>query len=270
MSARKNSAWDEKKGLSLAKGMREKARSGIATAADWAARNQIRHQWPKWNANAGRFPYHVHLSTHEIMWSTSWNTARTVQGLLSAYRVLGDAKYLEAAEWGLAYVKSLQVFAPEHPQARGAFIEETPLNDHVGPRDGVECTQALVAHYFETGNKTSLMRAGEYLDWLIRMTEEGIWPTSYVYILPEWEPQTVQIEYAWCTYAAAIPLVQYAKAAGEKKYVKWAEHFAGLILDLLDKDGAFRMKSDWGHHTSKDDRALYNDDGLGGRRHLGS
>ncbi|MBN1807707.1 MAG: hypothetical protein JW909_01475 [Planctomycetes bacterium] len=262
--ARKSSrAWADSSGLALPSAVRRRARSGLAAAAAWAARNQVRHQWPKWNANAGRFPYHVHLHTNETMWSTSWNTARTVQGLLSAYRVLGDRSCLETAEWGLAYVKSLQVFAPEHAEARGAFIEETPLNDHVGPRDGVECAQALLDHFFATGDKVSLARAGAYLDWLIRMTQQGVWPTSYVYILPEWRPQPVRVEHAWCTYAAAIPMAQYAKASGNKKYVAWAEHFAGLTLKLLSKDGAFRTGTRWGHHSAEDDTALYNDDGIG-------
>lgn len=255
-------AWSGRGGLALPKQLKADALRGLNAAAEWAARNQIRHQWPKWNANAGRFPYHVHLHTHEIMWSTSWNTARTIQGMLSAFLVTRERRYLESAEWGLSYIKSLQVFAPEHPKARGAFIEETPLNDHVGPRDGVECTQALLAHFFVTGNRVSLERARLFLDWLIGITREGVWPTSYIYIVPEWSPSPVRVEDAWCTFAAAIPLVQFAKAASSKKYLKWAEHFARLIIGLQRPDGSLRSPGRSGHHSTSD-TVLYNDDGLG-------
>ena len=138
--------------------------------------------WPKWDANAGRFPYHVHLGTNEHFLSTSWNAARTVQGLLSAYQALGTPAYLEAAERGLAYVNTLQVFTPEFPHARGAFIEETPLGDHVAARDGMECAQALLAHHVRTGNRVSLQRAEAFLDWLVKEYHSPCWPNGYFYL----------------------------------------------------------------------------------------
>jgi hypothetical protein len=35
------------------------ASGAIQSDADWAARNQIRDAWPAWDANKGRFPYHI-------------------------------------------------------------------------------------------------------------------------------------------------------------------------------------------------------------------
>ncbi len=263
--AKKASVWSDSSGLALKSEYRKRARAGLIAVADWATRNQIRHSWPRWTADAGRFLYHVHLPSGDIMWSTSWNTARAVQGMLSAWQVTGRKEYLETAEWGLEYVKSLQVFAPELEKVRGTFIEETPVNDHIGSRDGVECTQALIAHYFATKNKVSLIRARAFLDWLIKATETGLWPSSYIYFKPEWKPNLVSAADSWCTFAASIPLAQFAKATGEKKYARWAEYFTDLTLEHLfdSSDGSLRLKKAFGHHTAGADTALYNDDGLG-------
>src|SRR5262245_59404432 len=103
-------SWETDAGLVLPQTIRDQARSGLLQVAAWAARNQVRHQWPRWSANAGRFPYHVHLPTNDHFLSTSWNTARMVQGLFSAYLVFRDPDYLLAAEGGLEYIKSIQYF----------------------------------------------------------------------------------------------------------------------------------------------------------------
>ena len=262
--ANKSKVWDNASGLALKPAYKARARAGIIAAADWSTRNQIRHSWPRWTADAGRFVYHVHLPSGDIMYSTSWNTARNVQGMLSAWQVTGRKEYLETAEWGLGYVKSLQVFSPEHERVRGAFIEETPVNDHVGPRDGIECTQALMSHYFATKDEISLGRAKAFLDWFVKAVETGLWPCSYIYIIPEWKPLKCSLEGAFCAYAASIPLVQYASVTGEKKYVKMAEYLANLTIDRLQQcDGSLKLPGEMGHHTSAGDTTIYNDDGLG-------
>lgn len=254
---------------SLKPSVRKKASQGLRLVAAWAMRNQVRDQWPRWNANTGRFPYHVYLPTEDHFLSTSWNTARTVQGLLNAYQVLGDRHCLAAAERGLAYVKSLQVFAPEHPRVRGAFIEETPLNDHVGVRDSVECTQALMSHYFLTRDKTSLLRAEAFLDWALRHAESDEWPYSPIYILPRYSfPRTGNLEERRFLYSAcAIPWVQCAKVTGKKAYVTRGagRQIDYVIRELQQADGSYELpKPPRDFHAPFEDRGtIVNDDGIG-------
>ncbi|MCE9616163.1 MAG: hypothetical protein K8T26_17965 [Lentisphaerae bacterium] len=260
-------AWNDRTGLSLAATSRARARAGLKAVADWAVRNQVRQGWPKWDANTGRFPYHVHLVTNEYFLSTSWNTARTVQGLLAAYQVLGDAAYLEAAERGLDYVKSLQVFTPEFPHARGAFIEETPLGDHTAARDGMECAQALLAHHAATGNRVSLQRAGAFLDWLDKEYHSRCWPMGYFYLTDARKPGTLTGNIRFIFSAGAIPLVQGAVFTGKRRYVT---HVAVPMLEeMLEQhqraDGAFEYRAPGAdHHVPiPGDPTVYNDDGVG-------
>ncbi|MFC1452638.1 hypothetical protein ACFLSJ_04755 [Verrucomicrobiota bacterium] len=260
--------WSEEKGLALRRQTRGGAAAGLEAVADWAVRNQVRHAWPRWDANAGRFPYHVYLPTDDTFLSTSWNTARTAQGLLSAYRVLGNAEYLTAAERALEYVKSLQVFSPEHGCAAGAFIEETPLGDHVGARDGMECAQALLAHHVATRNKTSLVRAGAFLDWLMKEHASDAWPEAFFYLAGGKRPPggTDSTEFIYA--AGAIPLVQYAGITGSTKYVsRCAVPMVNFVLDRIQQpDGAFRLGSPVknNHHApAPGDATIYNDDGVG-------
>jgi uncharacterized protein YyaL (SSP411 family) len=260
-------AWNDKTGLALEAAVKTKAAAGLKAVADWVVRNQVRHAWPRWDANTGRVPYHVHLKTSDYFLSTSWNTARTMQGMFSAYQVLGAPEYLEAAERGLEYIKSLQAFMPEFPRARGTFIEETPLGDHSGERDGVECVQALLAHYFMTGNKTSLMRTKAFMEWLIKEYNSECWPMGSFYLAKPPQPGTPNEAAEFIFAAAVIPLVQYVKVTGEKKYLtRCAIPMIEYVLkNIQHADGAFRYFTPRKDHHSPlpNDPTVYNDDGIG-------
>ncbi|MFC1451735.1 hypothetical protein ACFLSJ_00135 [Verrucomicrobiota bacterium] len=242
-------AWTGEKGLNIAAKLRAVCRRRLAAACDWAANNQVRHAWPRWDANAGRFPYHVHMPSNDVFLSTVWNTARLAQGLLAAGRALGDARHMDTAGRAVEYVKSLQVFAPERPDVRGAFFEETPQGFSVGVRDGVEGAQAFMVHYFATRDKTSLLRAGAYLDWLAaRVAREG----------------AEDVISGWCGYAAPIPLAQYAAATGKKKYIaRTAVPVAEAIIRMMGPDGALTSPAKSEHHAPLGNGVIYNDDGLG-------
>ncbi|MGH7143526.1 MAG: hypothetical protein ACREJ2_05250 [Planctomycetota bacterium] len=258
--------WSDAHGLGLRAETRERARKGLIACGDWAVRNQVRHAWPAWDANAGRFPYHVHLATDRFNLSTSWNTARTVQGLLGAWKVLGDARYLEAARWGLEYILSLQYFFPEEPRARGAFIEETPLGNHIGARDGMECTQALVNFHRLTGDGRALVRAEAFLDWLSGAYESADWPMNYTYFLPEWKSSKGDAHTDFIFMCGAIPLLQFAELTGAKKYGALGLKFADTILKKYQAaDGSFRLDRHYkSHHMPKEgDSTVFNDDGAG-------
>jgi len=229
--------WGDRKGLGLDESVRTRARQSLKAVADWAAHNQKRHRWPYWSADTGRFPYHVYLKTDDHFWSTSWNTARMVQGLLSAWLVLHEQEHLDAAELGLEYVKSIQYFGPECPAAHGLFLAETPLSNHAGPRDGIECAQALLAHHLITKDPVSLIRGRAYFDWLLRMVRDGGWLATGSNIVPRLKPVQFLKEGGppralterWCDFVAALPLLQLSAITGEQKYSEAAEQFGGWI-----------------------------------------
>ena len=109
-----------KKIPSFSKSLKKRSRTALCRAADWLVVNQVRNTWPAWDANTGRFPYHILIdpvkrSKKPQVLSTCWKTSRTIQGLYSAYSVTGKEKYLDAAETGLCYIKSLQYFDPAFP-----------------------------------------------------------------------------------------------------------------------------------------------------------
>jgi len=262
--------WANATGLNLDESLRAHARTALQAAADWAARNQCRHRWPLWSADTGRFPYHVHLKTDDHFRSTSWNTARMAQGLLSAWLVLRDPHHLDAAECALEYVKSIQYFGPECPAAHGVFLAETPLSNHAGPRDGIECAQALLAHHLVTGDKVSLLRGRAYFDWLLGTIESGYWLAGGSTIIPRLEPSVFLKDRGpartmiqrWCDFVAALPLLQLAQVTGEAKYARAAEQFGDHILaHLCRPDGGICAKNS-GHHTSTPEGYLDNDDGI--------
>ena len=265
--ATQQQAWNDRKGLALPPPVKAKAKAALKAAADWAVRNQRRHAWPAWDADAGRFLYHVYLPTGDHFWSNSWNTARCAQGLIGANRVLGNAEYLAAAERGLDYVKTLQVFAPEHPKARGAFLEETPQSDHVGPRDGIECTQALMAHHLITGDRASLLRAGAYLDWLMGHMTPKPQPLAYCYLKPKWSPSRASPTSLFLLASAAVPLTQYAAVTGKKSYLtRGAVPLIDTILDVFQHaSGGLSIPSRMPnrHIPVAGSSFVYNDDGAG-------
>lgn len=262
--------WSDEQGLNLPTAVRSQALDHLGQVAAWAANNQVRHRWPRWSADTGRFPYHVHLPTNDYFYSTSWNTARMVQGLLSAYMVFRDPAQLYAAECGLEYVKSIQYFAPEFPEARGFFLAETPVSDHFGFRDSIECTQALIAHHIVTGDKISLTRARAFLDAFISKQRDGSWPEQPMWVVERLKPMrfitgkwpNTTVAQRWCDFICALPLLQMRTLTGEASYAAAAEGLGDLILSHLCKPDGRICAPHSGHHTSSPDGTLDNDDGI--------
>jgi hypothetical protein len=193
-----------------------------------------------------------------------------VQGLLSAWLVGRDPAHLYAAELGLEYVKSIQYFGPEHPASHGLFLAETPLSNHAGPRDGIECAQALLAHHLVTGDNASLIRARAFFDRLLAMMENGAWLDNGHNIIPRLKPVQFLVDSGaprsvverWCDFVAALPLLQLAMATRETRYTAAATQFGGFILEhLCHPDGSIRAKNG-GHHSSSPEGFLDNDDGI--------
>ncbi|MFH1708472.1 MAG: DUF1854 domain-containing protein [Planctomycetota bacterium] len=203
--------------------LKREALNALALGAEWLVRNQVRDAWPNWNANKGRFPYHVFIDPAKqarkpMHLSTCWKTARPVQGLFSAYSVTGDKATLATARLGLAYVMSLQVLDPALAGFVGTFREDSPLGPHVAIRDGVEAVQALINGYIVTGDRLYLHRARLYTDWFLANMHSRRFPTSNAY--PE-ENRYLPLDrrFEWIQHAAAIIFAQMAALTGRKDYV---------------------------------------------------
>jgi len=251
--------------------LRRQSKKSLTLAADWAVRNQIRDAWPAWNANKGRFPYHIVIdpakrAKRPQVWSTCWKTARAAQGLYSAYLITGKPEHLDAANLAMEYMATLQVFEPGYETFHGAFREDSPQGAHVASRDGMEAVQGFIAGYQATKNPRFLRRAVAGTDFLLRTMKNGIWPFGIAW------PQDGRVRHQdhFCFYAGALVFAQMYALTGNKAYLtRGLVPFANRIIkDYVRADGALgsRVPDQNNHHMTKDGElagVFINDDGLG-------
>jgi len=251
--------------------LQQQAQKSLILAADWAARNQIRDAWPAWDANKGRFPYHILIdpakrAKQPQVWSTCWKTARAAQGLYSAYMVTGKPAHLAAANLAMEYVATLQVFDPAYDLFRGTFLEDSPQGPHVAVRDGIEAMQGFAAGYAATKNKRYLIRACAGADFLLRMVDRGWFPfgTSLLTKRPD------GIVRHFCFYTGALVMAQLYRFTGKREYltravIPWADT---ILEEYIRSDGAIG----WSRCTEKSHHVIsqgpltgvaINDDGVG-------
>jgi len=236
----------------ISSSLRSAAGRAVSLAADWAARNQIRDSWPAWDANKGRFPYHVIIDPVERarqpqVWSTCWKTARAAQGLYSAYLVTKDARHLEAANLAMQYVGTLQVCDPGLELFYGAFREDSPQGPHIQVRDGMEAMQGFVAGYAITGDERFLQRATVGASFLLRTMDRGWFPfgSSRLDGLP-----AGQVHH-FCFYSGALVMAQLFAITGKREYltravIPWADT---LLEKHIRADGALgQEKSEENSH----------------------
>lgn len=255
--------------------LKRAARKSLNLAADWAVRNQVRDAWPFWDANKGRFPYHVLIDPKKrakqpLMLSTCWKTARTVQGLCSAYSLTGRKEFLETAKGGLEYVASLQFFEPGYEEFHGAFREDSPQGPHLAYRDGIEAVQAFINGYVVTKNERYLRRAVLGADFALRVFNSPHFPSSPIYPL-EGRYAPVPAHFTWCFCAGAIIFSQLAALTGNRDYIRrGAVPMADYALaNHVLENGALGLKKAPGarsHHVAESGplrNVLTNDDGLG-------
>lgn len=251
--------------------LRASARKALVRAAEWATRNQLRDAWPAWNANKGRFPYHVIIdparrAKRPQIWSTCWKTARAAQGLYCAAAVTGRRSYLDAADLAMNYVATLQVFDPEYPDFRGAFREDSPQGPHTASRDGMEALQGFVAGHLATRNERFLRRAREGADFLLRSIERGWFPFGL-----GWPAKgAVKRQDAFCLYAGVLPFAQLYGITGERRYlthgaIPWADTIRERHVRADGALGQARCRENSHHMVSDGPLAgvYVNDDGLG-------
>ncbi len=220
--------------------LRRRAARGVTQAADWAVRTQVRDQWPAWDANKGRFPYHILIdpaqrARHPQMWSTCWKTSRAAQGLYCAHLLTGRPEYLESANRAMDYVATLQIFDPGLEAYRGAFRENSPLGPHTATRDGIEAAQGFLAGYLVTKNERYLRRAVEGAEFLLRAMKLGWWPISLTWPL---EDRRQGKDYFFQNVAALVFAQLYA-LTGERRYLtRGVVPLADNLLKHVRPDGA--------------------------------
>jgi len=256
--------------------LKRDAKRALTRAADWLVRNQVTDAWPFWDANRGRFPYHVLIDPKKRakrprMWSTCWKTSRAVQGILSAYAVTGKKAYLDAAERGLDYVATLQVFDPGIEPFHGAFREDSPQGTHLAYRDGMEAVQAFINAYLLTKNDRWLRHATAGTDYVLRIWQSDLFPPDYIRPLTGGAKLKIAPGMAWCFWAAPLIFAQLAAITGQRKYVTRgaAPMMDAAINRYILPSGALGLRdedaTETHHlgHTGPLKNVLSNDDGVG-------
>jgi hypothetical protein len=252
--------------------IRAAAREAVLLGARWHAHNQVRHQWPRWTADAGRFNSVLELREPAAppVKSICWNTARGAQAVLSAYTLSGDPEMLQTAQLAMEYVKTCQLFAPEHPAYEGAFLEESPLCDHVAARDSLEAIQGLVDLHRVSGDAACLQRATAGADWWVdRYYLKGKFPYAYLWHR-EGDRADVHNDFSRLMLAAApLPFAQLDALSGRRRYVPAVLGVLDWVLEhAMEPDGAIKLRDGTpvGHHAVRSGPladCFTNDDGVG-------
>ncbi len=229
-----------------------------------------------WDANRGRFPYYYFMPDGRHVPGLSWTQGRGIFVLADAYKITGDSRYLETAEFAADYIASLQFVDPHFPQVRGAIREHTPTGAWAGSLDAAQAASALILLTKVGGDKRWLARGREFCDYLMRHFDEdrgmprkaSIWPEEIVEF-----GDTSQIFFG-IGQCAAIPLWHLFKLTGEKKYLRPLIVGADIALSLQRSDGAMNCYVDitdkkppslnhhWGAGEGDDRFLVQNDDGL--------
>ncbi|MBL8028224.1 MAG: hypothetical protein JNL74_17505 [Fibrobacteres bacterium] len=249
--------------------VKSKCKNAVKLAAEWHSRVQIRHSWPAWTSDAGRFmSQHALTRKDKSYYSICWNTSRGAQACLSAYKLLKDPSMLDTAKRAMEYVKMCQIFSPEYPQHAGAFVEETPQTDHIASRDSVEALQGLVNTYVITKDPVYLQRAKAGADWWKNWFIKYGYPNGYIWHAKENDKGTVNNDFSRIMLGAvALVFCQLDTILGEKKYSPAAAPLIDWIIDnTLEADGALKLHdgTDVGHHAIQDGpyaNCFTNDDG---------
>lgn len=252
--------------------IRAKAREAVILGAEWHRHNQVRHSWPCWTADAGRFSPLGSAADDPGASAKSicWNTARGAQAVLSAHKLTGDPAMLETARLAMEYVKTCQIFQPEFEEHHGAFVEETPQADHIASRDTVEAIQGFVNLYHVSRDPVCLQRAVAGADWFVnRFLKGGGYPNGYIWHL-ENSRGSVNDDFSRLMLAAvALPFAQLDALTGRKSYTPAILGMLDWVLErAMEPDGAIKIHDGThvGHHAVQQGPlkdCFTNDDGVG-------
>ena len=154
-----------------------------------------------WDANRGRFPYYYFMPDGRHVPGLSWTQGRGIFVLADAYKITGDSRYLETAEFAADYIASLQFVDPHFPQVRGAIREHTPTGAWAGSLDAAQAASALILLTKVGGDKRWLARGREFCDYILRHSDASVLLMFYtrcmsgtIYVAPIWNADRSTLE----------------------------------------------------------------------------
>lgn len=219
----------------------------------------------------GTFYYYVGRDPKRRFRGAQWNQAFAVMGMLSAGKVFGDEKYLDAAGYIIRELKTLQEFSPFLPHAYGAIREQTAKTPCCYVRDALSGAWGFLEYYRATGKEEFLRRAEMWTEWFLKygMDETG-WPWWAVALDPDdkglakWQ---ICNDMQGSFQGGCLNFFyQLYRETGNKKYVGgFFEHIADYFCSHIQQpDGFFRtiarssgkvppQDPQNGHHRGNDD-----------------
>jgi hypothetical protein len=237
--------------------MQKQCRTTALRAADWYVNSQVKYGGPQWDANTGRFIYNYHMPTRTCVRGLNWTQGRGIMVLMAAYRLTGESKYRDAAQWAVAYLKALQIYDQTSPNF-GALAEEIPQSEHAWPRDVAEGASGFFHLYNETGDKDMVRRARLCGEWLFSTLNKETGFPAFNYFLDGRRP--VFGKAAWMVGSGMYFSLIY-RATGERKFLAAMKPLLDAVrTDFIDARGNFVCGL---AEKGKKRPAVSNDDGLG-------
>lgn len=207
------------------------------------------------SANFGRFIQLDDKSKNVIELSTNWTTGTGIIALLMLYQETKEEKYLQSAQWGGEYLKSLQVLDNRHPHILGVLREGTPQTQHSHPRDAVTGASGLLTLFHLTGEDEYLYRVKLFADWYLKHAKDDGW-ICWDVLLPGGE----KIPYQGSFQAGAgIFFYHLQSSNGEDRYLEEGLRYLadGYLTRFLRSGGSLKVLYD-------NKRKIYDDlDSLG-------
>ncbi len=213
--------------------LRSRALKAARMGLDFYAQHQIADTAV---ADHGRFPFVFDYGDgRTVSLTTNWITAVLVEAMICGHGRFGDERYLDAAQRGVSYLKSLQHFVPGQPRMYGSFHEETPQTPWMHPRDGLTAAWALLDFGLHTGDTDSLSRARLFGEWFIDHAMRDGYPywTARFDGLP-WDPDWFGSFHS----GGAFFLLRLAKETDDERFLAAARSIlAHYNKHHLDPDG---------------------------------
>lgn len=213
--------------------------------ADWYLKNMVPRSDN--DANSGQLPCYLSKTSGGAYYSSEWNLAFSIMGMLSAHQVFGDERYKTAADTIAEYLRTIQIFDPFHKQHYGAFREGTAQTTWSYTRDALSGAWGCLEYYAVTGQEEFLERAILWGKWFFAngLDETG-WPTWGIFFdkLPEgmFDPE-MHNELHGCFHGGSLNFFyRLYRATGDRQWVgpffeKMADYFVNVIQQ---PDGFFR------------------------------
>lgn len=211
--------------------------------ADWVVRDQ--QSISQSNPGGGSIHFHVIGETSAFAMAYEWNLAFVSMGMCSAAKVFQDETYAVSAEGLIRYLKTLQIFDPNLPEAYGAIRETTPQTTWCYVRDALSGAWGFLEYYRTTGKEEYLNRAILWGEWFLKhgLDETG-WPKWGVEFEqdpllgknPEMRP-----DLHGCFHGGSLNLFyQLYKATGDKKWIgPFYEHIADYLCSNVQQENGY-------------------------------